>query len=103
VIPNTGTAISSFTLDGIPLGGFTVHPLDANYSYLRFRLTGGPAGDGRGFHIIHSDSGFNAIAYGFGMVESYSYSAGTNDAAKPPRRSAKQYLFICVNLLVFKI
>lgn len=31
-----------------------------------------------GFHIITSDSGFNAIAYGFGSAESYGYNAGTN-------------------------
>ena len=27
---------------------------------------------------MYADSGFNAIAYGFGNFESYAYSAGTN-------------------------
>lgn len=30
------------------------------------------------------------------LFKSVYYSAGANDAAKPPRRSAKEYLFICV-------
>lgn len=71
VIPNTGTAISSFRLDGAPVGGFVPHPQDANYSYLRMNISAGP-------HRITSDSGFNAIAYGFGNAESYGYNAGTN-------------------------
>ena len=71
VIPNTGTAVSSFTLDGVPTGGFVVHPQDANYVYLKKTVT-------PGFHIIQSDSGFNAIAYGFGNAESYGFNAGTN-------------------------
>lgn len=71
VIPNGGTALSSFTLDGIPWGGFVTHPQDPNYSYLRLAVGGGP-------RIIRSDSGFNAIAYGFGNFESYGYNAGTN-------------------------
>lgn len=73
VIKNTGTAISSFTLNGVPVppASFVVHPQDASYSYLR-------QGVGGGFNIIQSDSGFNAIAYGFGAAESYGYNAGTN-------------------------
>jgi gliding motility-associated-like protein len=73
VVPNTGTAISSFTLDGVsvPPSSFVVHPRDATYSYLKQPVSGGQ-------HIIRSDSGFNAIAYGFGNAESYGYNAGTN-------------------------
>ena len=73
VIPNTGTAVSSFTLDGatLPFGTFIVHPQDANYVYMKKAVTVGA-------HFIHSDSGFNAIAYGFGNAESYGYNAGTN-------------------------
>jgi len=80
IIPNSGTAISSFKLDGVtvPAGLFVPHPGDAAYSYLKYQLTGGPFGDGRGQHIITSDSGFNAIAYGYGNAESYGYNAGTN-------------------------
>ena len=73
VIPNGGTAISSFRLDGaIPPVAFTVHPQDANYSYIRIPNLA------IGQHLIQSDSGFNAIAYGFGGAESYGYNAGTN-------------------------
>lgn len=74
VIPNTGTAISSFRLDGAPVSPalFTVHPQDPGFSYLSRRLTAS------GVHTIESDSGFNAIAYGFGTAESYGYNAGTN-------------------------
>lgn len=77
VIPNKGTGISSFRLtdasgNTLPTGTFTTHPGDANYSYLKQAL---PAS---GVYTIQSDSGFNAIAYGFGNAESYGYNAGTN-------------------------
>jgi len=74
VIPNTGTAINTFKLDGAVVGSaaFIVHPQDPAYSYLSVRLANS------GVHIIESDSGFNAIAYGFGTAESYGYNAGTN-------------------------
>lgn len=74
VIPNTGTAISSFRLDGAAVNpaSFTVHPQDPTYSYLSQQLATS------GVHSIESDSGFNAIAYGFGSAESYGYNAGTN-------------------------
>lgn len=77
IIPNTGTAISSFKLKnaaGTVLANnpFTAHPQDPNYSYLKQRL---PAA---GVYSIESDTGFNAIAYGFGNAESYGYNAGTN-------------------------
>jgi gliding motility-associated-like protein len=73
VIPNTGTAISSFRLDGmaIPPASFITHPGDPNFSYIRTGVTAGQ-------HLIQSDSGFNAIAYGYGNFESYGYNAGTN-------------------------
>jgi len=73
IIPNTGTALTSFRLDGAPISPalFTVHPQDPNYSYLIQNIVGGQ-------HIIQSDSGFNAIAYGYGNAESYGYNAGTN-------------------------
>ena len=74
VIPNGGTAISSFKLDGVAVSPalFTVHPQDPAYSYLSTQLANS------GVHTIESDSGFNAIAYGFGSAESYGYNAGTN-------------------------
>lgn len=73
VITNAGSAISSFKLDGVAVNPalFTVHPQDPGFSYLSQAITAGP-------HTIESDSGFNAIAYGYGNFESYGYNAGTN-------------------------
>jgi gliding motility-associated-like protein len=91
VIPNTGTAISSFRLDGVtvPASNFTVHPFNSGYSYAIINVSGitgvtgntacsaytGPYGIS---HLVESDSGFNAIAYGYGAPETYGYNAGTN-------------------------
>lgn len=77
VIPNGGTAISSFLLKDaignvLPHGNFITHPQDPNFSYLLQRLPNA------GVYSIESDSGFNAIAYGLGSAESYGYNAGTN-------------------------
>ena len=44
------------------------------FSFLQLDLTGYP----RHTFTLKADEGFNAIAYGFGKVESYAYSAGTN-------------------------
>lgn len=73
VINNAGTAISSFILDGVPVpaASFFPHPSDPAFSYLRTAV-------GPGQHTMQSDSGFNAIAYGYGTTESYGYNAGTN-------------------------
>jgi gliding motility-associated-like protein len=73
IIPNGGTALSSFKLDGVAVNPtlFTVHPQDPAYSYMKKNVLSGS-------HRIESDSGFNAIAYGFGAAESYGYNAGTN-------------------------
>lgn len=78
VIPNAGTAISSAKLDGvtIPPAKFIVHPQDLNYAYAVIGVTG--ANGSSVPHIVTSDSGFNAIAYGYGGAESYGYNAGTN-------------------------
>jgi gliding motility-associated-like protein len=73
VIPNTGTAISSFRIDGtVPSTPFLTHPNDPGFAYNRI------TGLVRGNHIMQSDSGFNAIVYGFANAESYGYNAGTN-------------------------
>jgi gliding motility-associated-like protein len=73
IIRNSGTAISSFTLDGVPVppASFTLHPQDAGYSYLTQAVTAGQ-------HTIQSDSGFNGTAYGYGPAESYGFNIGTN-------------------------
>ena len=85
VVRNAGTGISSFKIDGItpPASSFTVLPQDNNYAFTRIWKNGGsitptaPALSS-GAHRLSCDSGFNAIAYGFGSAESYGYSAGTN-------------------------
>jgi gliding motility-associated-like protein len=70
VLKNVPGAINSFKIDGI---NYTFTPVaqDPNYAYARINVSS------QG-HTITCDSGFNAIAYGFGSAESYGYSAGTN-------------------------
>ncbi|MFP5039992.1 PKD domain-containing protein [Parasediminibacterium sp. JCM 36343] len=64
--------VKSFTLDGVSrTGDFKVHPQNPNYAYAKFSVP-------KGSHSLYSDTGFNAIAYGFGANESYGYNAGTN-------------------------
>ncbi|MES2329292.1 MAG: PKD domain-containing protein [Bacteroidota bacterium] len=69
VIKNSG--VSSFTLDGNKVTSFQTHPQDNNYSYAILTVSSGS-------HRLYSDTGYNAIAYGFGETESYGYNAGTN-------------------------
>jgi len=70
VIPTGG--VSSFKIDGnTPASAFVAHPQLAGYSYLRQNVSSG-------HHTLSSDSGFNAIAYGYGSAESYGYNAGSN-------------------------
>lgn len=65
-------AISSFKLDGTArTASFVAHPQDPSYSYAVFTVN-------QGTHSLIADSGFNAIAYGYGQFESYGYNAGTN-------------------------
>lgn len=72
IMPNGGTGISSFRLDGAPVNNtWTVHPSDAGYSYLYIDVA-------EGYHTLSADSGFNALAYGFASDESYGYSAGAH-------------------------
>ena len=69
VIPKKGA--TSLKIDGVALVGSIIHPGDTNYLYYQPQLTAGS-------HTISSDSGFNAIAYGYGSAESYGYNAGAN-------------------------
>jgi gliding motility-associated-like protein len=63
---------NSFTLDGVlQTANFITHPGDANYKYAILKVS-------TGNHNLYSDTGYNAIAYGFGSAESYGYNAGTN-------------------------
>ncbi|WP_162944834.1 gliding motility-associated C-terminal domain-containing protein [Flavisolibacter nicotianae] len=64
-------AVPSFRLDGSTVNGFSTHPQDPSYSYAQLTV-------GAGKHTLQADSGFNAIAYGYGEFESYGYNAGTN-------------------------
>jgi gliding motility-associated-like protein len=66
------SAVASFNVTGaIAAYNFTVHPQDPNYSYAQISVSSGS-------HTLSADSGFNAIAYGYGNAESYGYNAGTN-------------------------
>jgi len=70
IIPKGG--VPSFKLDGVSqAGSFTTHPQNTKYAYATLFVD--PGG-----HNLYSDTGFNAIAYGFGSFESYGYNAGTN-------------------------
>ncbi len=73
IIPNSGTALTSFKIDGVSPGDiWTPHPQNPNFSFAYFSNLTATS------HTIQSDSGFNAIAYGYADFESYGYSAGTN-------------------------
>ena len=81
VLRNSGTGVSSFKIDGVAPAPASINilPQDNNFSYLRIYTNGSsllPLSSGA--HRLSCDSGFNAIAYGFGFFESYGYSAGTN-------------------------
>ena len=66
------SAISTFRIDGsIPASVFVPYAQDPTYSYNQLSVLAGS-------HTIQADSGFNAIAYGYGSPESYGYNAGTN-------------------------
>lgn len=69
-------SIASFRINGaFPNSAFTTIP-GTLYSYLKEDLTS-RASINPVFNIT-ADSGFSAIAYGFGQFESYGYNAGTN-------------------------
>jgi len=74
IMPNGGTGISSFRVDNnpVPASSWVVHPQNPAYSYAYL------ANVTQGYHTLKSDSGFNALAYGYANAESYGYSAGAN-------------------------
>ncbi len=75
IMKNSGTGISSFRFDGgaiPPASTWVTHPRDPSYSYLYLNNIS------ETYHSLKSDSGFNAIAYGYANFETYAYSAGTN-------------------------
>ncbi|TKB99009.1 PKD domain-containing protein [Pedobacter cryophilus] len=70
--------VSSFKINGINFSAsFLSVPNSAEYSYAQITLN---TIGGSNFSLS-ADTGFNAIAYGFGPVESYAYSAGTSLAS----------------------
>jgi gliding motility-associated-like protein len=71
LIPTAG--VNSFKINGVTVGGFQQMPTDPNFAYLQYLF---PTGNNS--YTLSADSGFNAICYGLGSVESYGYSAGTN-------------------------
>lgn len=72
VLKNTPLAINTFKIDGVSYSNkFLPVSQDPAYAYARINI----ASQG---HTVTCDSGFNAIAYGFGSAESYGYSAGAN-------------------------
>jgi gliding motility-associated-like protein len=72
------SAASSFKINGaLPQGAFQDFTPLPGYSYLQLNLNNYPINT---FNLTAAD-GFNAIAYGFGDLESYAYSAGTNLAS----------------------
>ena len=74
IMRNGGTGISSFKLDNtiVSASSWITHPRDPGYSYLYLNNVS------QGYHTLASDSGFNALAYGYANAESYGYSAGAN-------------------------
>ncbi len=65
-------AIGSMKFDGNNIAAnFSPLPGDPSFSYTQYITT-------PGIHNLQADSGFNAIAYGYGTRESYGYNAGTN-------------------------
>lgn len=70
--------VGSFKLNNVDMSGsFNIIPGYNSYSYAQIALhqIGGTN------FSLSADTGFTAIAYGFGNVESYTYSAGTSLAA----------------------
>jgi gliding motility-associated-like protein len=61
---------SNIYLDGSKVTWKTV-PKNTAYAYSQSTVSSGT-------HHVYGDSGFNAIAYGFGNFESYGYSGGAN-------------------------
>lgn len=62
--------VNTFTLDGSAVS-FSPVPSNPTYSYSQNSVS-------VGVHSLVADSGFNAIAYGFGSPEAYGYLAGAN-------------------------
>lgn len=69
-------ATTSLRIDGLVPSGTFVPISGSGYSYLQENVTAST--NTNPSHRIKADSGFIALAYGMGQVESYGYNAGTN-------------------------
>lgn len=92
ILIRTGSA-GSFRINGEkPAGTFEPLPGAPEYSFLQLNLDR----YGQDNFRLTAAEGFNAIAYGFGVFESYAYSAGTSLAASQSlvavRRSTREEL-----------
>ena len=79
VVPTGG--LPSLRIDNTNVFSYTApHPNKAGYTIVvkQWTGTGGPGGTNKGQSIASCDSGFTAVTYGLGSVESYAYNAGTN-------------------------
>ena len=74
IMPKGGTGSSSFRIDGnpIPASTWVTHPSNPAFAFIYLDSVM------QGYHTLSSDSGFNALAYGYATTESYGYSAGAN-------------------------
>ena len=70
------SALNSLRIDGASYTSAPVAIATTPYSYLQEEVTTSTLANPA--HRITCDSGFLAIAYGYGNVESYGYNAGTN-------------------------
>lgn len=66
---------NSVKIDNVAASGFVDIP-GTNYSYLQQDLSNSSATNP--VHRVTADTGFSAIVYGYGNVESYGYNGGTN-------------------------
>lgn len=79
--------VNSFKINNVNQSArFSAIPNSPEYSYAQIRLN---EIGGSNFSLA-ADTGFNAIAYGFGNVESYAYSAGTSLASNTSVNAIKR-------------
>ena len=67
---------NSVKIDNAPPVASFIDIPNTNYAYLQENLTVSSASNP--IHRVTADTGFSAIVYGYGQVESYGYNGGTN-------------------------
>jgi hypothetical protein len=70
------STLNSLKIDGATPNSIPIAIGSTGYSYIQEDVTSST--NANPYHRIVSDSGFMCIAYGYGLVESYGYNAGTN-------------------------